>query len=69
MIKIWNVELLEDKTEDIPGKIVDVKKEGIKVSCKRGIIVIKELQEQGGKRMDVATYLNGHSFEVGEVLK
>ncbi|CDF57887.1 methionyl-tRNA formyltransferase [Thermobrachium celere] len=69
MIKVWRCELVEGFTNEVAGKIVEVNRDGVKVSCKEGIIILKEIQEQGGKRMDIATYLNGHTFEVGKVLK
>ena len=52
-----------------PGEIVSVGKEGICVACGDGGIVVKEMQMQGSKRMDVASYLNGHEISVGVVLK
>lgn len=69
MIKIWKCEIIDDEKNYDAGKIIKVDKDGIKVACSKGIIVIKELQEQGGKRMDASTYLNGHDVIVGEVLK
>ena len=52
-----------------PGEIISAGKEGICVACGDGGILIKEIQMQGSKRMDVASYLNGHEISVGVVLK
>ncbi|QCX32217.1 methionyl-tRNA formyltransferase [Caloramator sp. E03] len=68
MIKIWEAIKIEDIC-DIPGKILDVNQEGIKIACKKGAIIIKELQEIGGKRMDVLSYINGHEIEKGKIVK
>ncbi|MCX7695565.1 MAG: methionyl-tRNA formyltransferase [Caloramator sp.] len=69
MIKVWRCELIEGGKNDVAGKIVDVSKDGVKVTCREGIIVLKEVQKQGSKRMDIATFLNGNNLEVGKLLK
>lgn len=52
------------------GEILAADKKGISVCCgDKKSIVIKELQLKGGKRMDAASYLNGHKIEPGTVLK
>jgi methionyl-tRNA formyltransferase len=48
------------------GEIIAISKNSIEVACKTGSIIIKELQEATGKRMDAAAYLNGHNMEIGE---
>lgn len=68
IIKIWNAEKGMDKDYNNPGEIVDVSKDGIRVACGKGSILIKELQEVGGKRMSVSSYLNGHTISRGEIL-
>lgn len=68
MIKIWKAINIKD-IYDIPGKILDVNQEGIKIACKKGAIVIKELQEIGGKRMDALSYINGHEIVKGKIVK
>ncbi|SHF31789.1 methionyl-tRNA formyltransferase [Caloramator proteoclasticus] len=69
MIKVWRCELIEGGKNDVAGKIVDVSKDGVKITCREGIIVLKEIQKQGSKRMDIATFLNGNSLEAGKLLK
>ena len=53
------------------GQIIEVSKLGIEVACRQGSgsIIIKELQEVGGKKMDVISYLNGHTINKGDKLK
>ena len=43
-----------------PGDIISADRNGIKVACLDGAILIKELQAPGGKRMTAADYLRGH---------
>lgn len=55
--------------EKQPGEIVSVNKKDIAVACGDGnSVLIDEIQFKGGKRMPVASYLNGHSIELGEIL-
>lgn len=68
MIKIWKASLKNGLENNEPGKVMNVKKDGIEIACRHGSIIIKEIQEVGSKRMDIASYLNGHSFEAGEIL-
>ncbi|MCX7884353.1 MAG: methionyl-tRNA formyltransferase [Caloramator sp.] len=68
MIKIWKADK-ENSTCDVPGKILEISSEGIKIACNKGAIIIKELQEVGGKRMDVSSYVNGHKIEKGKIVR
>lgn len=68
-VKIHNVEY-EDSLEEVEnGKIVKVSKEGVFVKVKNGIIIIKELQFPGKKRLSVRDYLAGNEIEEGLILK
>lgn len=69
IIKVWKSELVNGNSEEPSGKIVDISKNGIRVTCGEGTIVFKEIQEVGGKRMDISSYLNGHNINKGEFLK
>jgi len=50
-----------------PGTVIKTG-DGIWVTTGQGVIVIKELQGQGAKRMDAKAYLNGHPIKEGTVL-
>ncbi|KRQ86925.1 Methionyl-tRNA formyltransferase [Caloramator mitchellensis] len=69
MIKIWKSRKKNNAVCGKPGEIIEITKNGIEVACKEGSIEILELQEVGGKKMDVASYLNGHKLEKGKILK
>lgn len=58
----------EKKTGE-PGEILTADKTGICIACKEGSVVVKEIQMQGSKRMDVASYLNGHEICAGTILQ
>lgn len=68
-IKIWRAELEDSNSSRAPGTILRVSKDGIKVACKNGAIIVKEIQEVGSKRMEVSSYLNGHDIKEGDILK
>ncbi|MCI2058755.1 MAG: methionyl-tRNA formyltransferase [Oscillibacter sp.] len=48
-----------------PGKILSAGRDGIEVACGDGrSLRILELQAQGGRRMDAASYLCGHPIQI-----
>lgn len=69
MLKIWAADVIDIDYEAENGKIVDINKEGIVVSTAKGALVIRELQLQGKKRMNVDAFLRGNSLEIGTILK
>ena len=68
-MKIYEAECLHESYDKEPGCIIDVSKEGIKVACGSGTILIKKIQFPGGKPMNVSEYIKGHSIEKNIVLK
>lgn len=53
-----------------PGEILTADKSGICIACGDGNgILVQELQFRGGKRMEVSSYLNGHSVDTGIILE
>ncbi len=58
----------DDFPEASPGEIVDITRDSIKVACRPGAIIVKRLQLQGKKVMDVRDFLNGFPLKTGEVL-
>ena len=51
-----------------PGKIRIVNKK-LEISCGIDSVVVDEIQFKGGKRMTVASYLNGHDIDENIILK
>lgn len=67
--KIFSSEACEeDKMSSDYGRICEIGKDFIKVSCGKGFIKIKELQFQNEKRMGVEAYLRGHNIDVNTQL-
>lgn len=67
-MKLWAADVLEGTFEGAPGEIIKVEKERFLVRTGDGALAVKELQLEGKKRMDAASFLRGFSLEEGEIL-
>ena len=67
IIKIWNTELTDLPAQKglSPGQITAIDSNGITVACGKGALRIKELQAEGGKRMQAKDYLLGNRVSAG----
>ena len=62
-LKILQTQLTGEHTERQPGEIVDGTKEGIRIACGNGsVLLITRLQAEGGKKMNASEYLRGHAL-------
>ena len=63
--KIYRVEYTDQKTEKAPGALVALTKKGLLVACRGGdVVLVRELQAQGGKRMPASDYFRGHPITI-----
>lgn len=62
------VDSLLDLTSLTPGRIEKIDEQGMHVECGRGIVVIREVQPPGKKRMSPQQLANGRGLAVGDVL-
>jgi methionyl-tRNA formyltransferase len=69
MLKILDADFSEESKNGQPGKILKSQKGLLEVECRNGRILVKQIQELGGKRMDIVAYLNGHTICEGYYLK
>lgn len=69
MLKILSAEYVDGPENGEPGKVLKSQKGMLEIGCKRGKIRIKQIQELGGKKMDIGAYLNGHTICEGYYLK
>ena len=67
-MKVWKTKVLRETSDKEPGTIISVDKEGIKVSTKDNVILIKEIQMPGKKRVLVEEYIKGNSIEANKIL-
>ena len=64
-VKVFQTELTGQETKSAPGTILAAGKDGIDVACgDGGVLRIKQVQAQGGKRMSAADYLRGHPINI-----
>ncbi len=68
-MKVWKTKVLDKTSDKAPGTIIKVDKDGIEVSTKDKVILIKEMQMPGKKRVEVAEYIKGNSIEVNSILQ
>ena len=70
-LKIYKALILDKKSNNEPGKIVDIDKYGIIVNCKDYCIKIIDIKLEGKSRCLVCDYINGIKKEelIGKVLK
>lgn len=61
--KIFSVETAEQNKGEKPGAIIEVTKNEILVQSGNGIVILKDIQAENGKRMSVEEYLRGHSIQ------
>lgn len=70
VLKIWEAEQICCELEMKNGEIIDVmSKKGILVKTNDSAILIKEIQQKGGKKMSCPDYLRGHNIKKGTILK
>ena len=63
--KIYRVEYTDRKTDKAPGSLVALTKKGLLVACAGGdVLLVRELQAQGGKRMPAPDYFRGHPITI-----
>jgi methionyl-tRNA formyltransferase len=63
--KVFSVKKLAKTTDKQPGTPVAVTKKGLEMACGGGqVLLVEEIQAQGGKRMRCADYLRGHPIEI-----
>lgn len=62
VLKIWAADVLEQEVKEEPGTICK-KNKSLRAATGKGYLDIKELQLEGKKRMDVASFLNGYQID------
>ena len=68
VLKLWKAGVASMDGDGDPGSVADANREGIFVNTGCGVLVIKELQGTGGRRMTAPEYLAGHKILKGERL-
>ena len=67
-LKVWEASVEEKESNAAAGEVVEVTKDSIKVQTGKDLLVLKQIQLEGKKRMDVAAFLLGYKVETGTFL-
>ncbi len=68
-MKIWEARVSEElETEEAPGTVVAVDKDGFCIQTGQGALKVLALQIPGKKRMDAGAFLRGYQMRCGMVL-
>ena len=67
-LKVWEASVESGEGNLAPGVVVEVTKNSIKVQTGKDLLVLKQIQLEGKKRMDVGAFLLGYKVEEGTVL-
>jgi methionyl-tRNA formyltransferase len=68
MLKIHSTELIAGKKSGTPGEVIQIGPLGIEVACSQGALLLREIQLEGKRKMEVSEFLRGHPIEVGQKL-
>ena len=69
-LKIWKSVPCEAQAEEsLPGTVLSADPKGILVQCGTGSLLLTEVQLEGKKRMDTASFLRGFPLSAGAVLE
>ena len=73
ILKIYRTEPVgshaQDKSSANPGEIIQVDKQSLIVKTGEGAVGIREIQQEGRKRMVIEEFLRGYAFQVGDILE
>ena len=68
-LKLYDSMYVEYIGDEIPGTVIYLGKEGIKVKTSDGAIFIKELKLEGKKKQKATDFINGRQINLNDILK
>ena len=66
-LKIWRAEVACGSGSKA-GEVTEVLKNGFKVACGSGVLLVTEVQPESKKRMPAAVFCNGRGINKGDIL-
>lgn len=66
-LALFGCEVAGDAPGQTPGRFLGLREQGLQVAAGEGSVLIREVQVQGRKRMDAASFLNGAKLTPGYV--
>ena len=67
-MKVWKTEVLNETSDKEPGTILKVDKDGIRISTKDNVVLVKEIQMPGKRRVLVSEYIKGNNINTNTIL-
>lgn len=67
-LRLWEAEARENGSAGEPGEILSVGDQGVRIRTGGGVLCLKSVQLEGGKRMPVGEFLRGHDMQPGDRL-
>lgn len=61
--KVYETVVIPQEHSQTPGSVVKLTKTGLQIACGQGIVEIRTLQAEGGKRMAAPDYFRGHPLD------
>jgi methionyl-tRNA formyltransferase len=57
-LRIWAATALDRPHDATPGEVLDTGPDGLDIACGEGVLRLRSVQRAGGRRVDIADYLN-----------
>lgn len=67
-LRLFSPEVMYKESDAQPGTVLSADKRGIMVACGTNVLLIREIQPEGKKRMAVESFLCGHPIPAGTLL-
>jgi methionyl-tRNA formyltransferase len=67
LLKFWSAQV-DEGISGRPGEVLRADKSGVVVACGQGALRVLELQREGGRRLNAAEFMAGHSVPAGTFL-
>ncbi len=68
-LKIWRAAVRPENTGYAPGTVAEATADAVAVQTGDGLLVLREVQPEGKKRMSCDAFLRGYPMQKGEILK
>jgi methionyl-tRNA formyltransferase len=71
-LKIWRASIAastESLCARIPGEVAAINSSGITVACGEGSLILEVVQKSGGKKMNAAEFVAGHTLYPGDLFE
>jgi methionyl-tRNA formyltransferase len=66
-IKLWDAQARREAPVEPPGAVLAADADGVAVAAGGSIVIVRELQRAGGKRLGAADFLRGFDIRPGQV--